>query len=88
VTVSADGIFWIDFVPLLENAWRASGYVPRTGRIVAGKEVYDKLLRSEDDGPHTTLGGVGWVELALDETMDPWEARIDARQKVSDADAP
>jgi hypothetical protein len=79
--VSADGIFWTDFILLLTEAWWASGYVPRTGRIVAGKQVYDKLLRSQEDGPHTTLGGIGWVELAIDETMDPWHATIEARDK-------
>jgi hypothetical protein len=79
--VSAHERSWEDFEVALKAAWFDAGWVPRTGRLVAGRGIYERMLRSQEDGPHTTLGGIGWVELALDETMDPWEATIEARDK-------
>jgi hypothetical protein len=80
-TISAHDRSWDDFEAALKVAWFDAGWTPRTGRLVAGRGIYERMLRSEEDGPHTTLGGIGWVELALDETMDPWHARIDVRDK-------
>lgn len=79
--VSAHGKTREEFVTALVDAYHITGLTPRTATLRLGAAVYPLLLRSEIDGPHTTLGGIGWVELALDETMDPWHARIDARAK-------
>ena len=81
-TVTAHGKSWDEFEAALVDALAVVGLTPRTAVIRAGSEVYARLLRSEEDGPHAVLGGVGFIGLELDPMMEPWSAYIVKREDV------
>jgi hypothetical protein len=74
--VSAHGKSAMEFLDALAAAYRATGLTPRTAIVRAGGAIYPLLLREQDDGPHMTLGGVGWIALELDPSLEPWSAAI------------
>lgn len=80
-SVVAHGKSWGEFEAALAEALAVARLTPRTAIIRAGSEVYARLLRSEEDGPHATLRGVGWMRLQLDASLDPWAAAVVEREE-------
>jgi hypothetical protein len=47
-----------------------------------GAAVYPLLLRSEIDGPHTVLPGVGWFGIELAPELEPWSGQFVEKEGV------
>jgi hypothetical protein len=80
--VSSHGKTREQFVAALVDAYVMTGLTPRTATLRLGAAVYPLLLRSEIDGPHTTLPGVGWFGIELDPALEPWSGCFVEKEKV------
>jgi len=80
--VSGNGKTREQFVAALVDAYAATGLTPRTATLRLGAAVYPQFLRSEIDGPHTTLPGVGWFGIALAPELEPWSGQFVEKEAV------
>ena len=80
--VTAHGKTQEQFITALVNAYAATGLTPRTATLRLGAAVYPQFLRSEIDGPHTVLPGVGWFGIELAPELEPWSGEFVEKERT------